>query len=182
MGISVDLLFEAVLYGVLLGGFYAAVSMGLSVSFGLLDVPNVAHPAIMVFGSYCTYLLVGLGIDPLLAGVLLMPPFFLLGMAKTNYTVARRFYSLSKGGARAGIAALNLNQFAAMPFDSLRAKAGSTTVSGPPLSYTRRIVVDSLSPRMARVTIVITPTNTLFKPDTLVLQRSKPGTSPFNSP
>ena len=45
------------LFGVLLGCFYAAVSIGLSVSFGLLDVPHVAHPAIMVLGSYCTYLL-----------------------------------------------------------------------------------------------------------------------------
>jgi len=76
-----DLLFEAVLFGILLGGFYAALSMGLSVSFGLLDVPHVAHPAIMVLGSYCTWLLVGLGLDPIVAGVVLMAPFFLLGMA-----------------------------------------------------------------------------------------------------
>ena len=54
---SLDLLFEAVLFGVLLGCFYAAVSIGLSVSFGLLDVPHVAHPAVMVLGSYCTYVL-----------------------------------------------------------------------------------------------------------------------------
>ena len=45
---SFDLLFEAVLFGILLGCFYAAVSIGLSVSFGLLDVPHVAHPALMV--------------------------------------------------------------------------------------------------------------------------------------
>ncbi len=61
---SFDLLFEAVLFGVLLGCFYAAVSMGLSVSFGLLDVPHVAHPAIMVLGSYCTYVRGGLGARP----------------------------------------------------------------------------------------------------------------------
>ena len=54
---SFDLLFEALLFGVLLGCFYAAVSIGLSVSFGLLDVPHVAHPAVMVLGSYCTYVL-----------------------------------------------------------------------------------------------------------------------------
>ena len=71
-----------VLFGILLGCFYAAVSMGLSVSFGLLDVPHVAHPAIMVLGSYCTYLLARCGIDPIVAGVLLMPPFFVLGMAR----------------------------------------------------------------------------------------------------
>ena len=48
---SLDLLFEALLFGILLGCFYAAVSIGLSVSFGLLDVPHVAHPALMVLGS-----------------------------------------------------------------------------------------------------------------------------------
>jgi branched-chain amino acid transport system permease protein len=80
MFFSLDLLFEAVLFGVLLGCFYAAVSIGLSVSFGLLDVPHVAHPAIMVFGSYCTYLLNLYGLDPIVAGIVLMVPFFLLGM------------------------------------------------------------------------------------------------------
>lgn len=99
MGIPVDLLLEAVLFGILLGGFYAAVSMGLSVSFGLLDVPNVAHPAIMVFGSYCTYVVVGFGLDPILAGVLLMPPFFLLGMA-----VYRFYYeAFERRGSEAGV-------------------------------------------------------------------------------
>jgi branched-chain amino acid transport system permease protein len=101
MGIPLDLLFEAVLFGILLGGFYAAVSMGLSVSFGLLDVPNVAHPAIMVFGSYCTYMVVArFGIDPILAGVLLMPAFFLLGMA-----VYRVYYEVfeKRGGREASV-------------------------------------------------------------------------------
>ena len=38
MEFSYDLLFEAVLFGILLGCFYAAVSIGLSVSFGLLEI------------------------------------------------------------------------------------------------------------------------------------------------
>src|SRR5207247_2352628 len=101
MGIPLDLLLEAVLFGILLGGFYAAVSMGLSVSFGLLDVPNVAHPAIMVLGSYCTYLVVGLfGLDPIVAGLALTPVFFLLGMA-----VYRFYYEAfeRRGGREAGV-------------------------------------------------------------------------------
>ena len=48
---SMDLLLGAVVFGVLLGCFYAAVSVGLSVSFGLLDVPQVAHPAFLVLAS-----------------------------------------------------------------------------------------------------------------------------------
>jgi branched-chain amino acid transport system permease protein len=100
MGIPLDLLLEAVIFGVLLGCFYAAVSIGLSVSFGLLDVPHVAHPAIMVFGSYCTFLLARQGLDPIVAGVVLMPPFFLLGMA-----VYRFYYETfeKRGGKEAGV-------------------------------------------------------------------------------
>jgi len=77
--ISLDLLLEAVLFGILLGGFYAAVSLGLSVSFGLLDVPNVAHPAVLVVGAYGAFSLGKYGIDPIVAGLLLTPLFFVAG-------------------------------------------------------------------------------------------------------
>jgi branched-chain amino acid transport system permease protein len=102
MFFSWDLLLEALMFGVLLGCFYAAVSIGLSVSFGLLDVPHVAHPAIMVFGSYCTYLLASYGLDPLLAGAVLMAPFFLLGM------LVYRFYyeTFERRGTEAGVRGL----------------------------------------------------------------------------
>src|SRR5437868_10744886 len=101
MAFSFDLFTEALLFGVLLGCFYAAVSIGLSVSFGLLDVPNVAHPAIMVFGSYCTYVVVArFGLDPIVAGLALTPLFFLLGMA-----VYRFYYETfeRRGGREAGV-------------------------------------------------------------------------------
>src|SRR5438067_3199964 len=102
MGIPLDLLLEAVIFGVLLGGFYAAVSIGLSVSFGLLDVPHVAHPAIMVLGSYCTFVVASYGLDPILAGIVLMPVFFVLGI------LIYRFYyeSFEKRGAEAGVRGL----------------------------------------------------------------------------
>jgi branched-chain amino acid transport system permease protein len=102
MAFSFDLLTEALLFGVLLGCFYAAVSIGLSVSFGLLDVPNVAHPAIMVLGSYATYVVASYGLDPIVAGVLLMPVFFVLGI------LIYRFYyeSFEKRGTEAGVRGL----------------------------------------------------------------------------
>jgi branched-chain amino acid transport system permease protein len=72
------------------------------VSFGLLDVPHVAHPAIMVFGSYCTYLVASYGLDPILAGLLLMPAFFALGM------LIYRFYyeTFERRGTEAGVRGL----------------------------------------------------------------------------
>jgi branched-chain amino acid transport system permease protein len=78
---SIDLLRDAVVLGVLLGCFYAAVSVGLSISFGLLDVPQVAHPAFLVLASYGVYLLNdSYDIDPLVAGVMIAPLFFVLGI------------------------------------------------------------------------------------------------------
>src|SRR6266849_7199612 len=102
MAFSFELLLEAILFGVLLGCFYAAVSIGLSVSFGLLDVPNVAHPALMVLGSYCTYLLGLYGWDPIVAGIALTPLFFVLGVA-----IYRFYYeSFEKRGSDAGVRGL----------------------------------------------------------------------------
>ena len=102
MFFSFELLLEALMFGVLLGCFYAAVSIGLSVSFGLLDVPHVAHPAIMVLGSYATYLVAGQGLDPILSGVLLMPVFFVVGV------LVYRFYyeSFERRGTEAGVRGL----------------------------------------------------------------------------
>ena len=101
MTFSFDLLLEAVLFGILLGGFYAAVSIGLSVSFGLLDVPHVAHPAIMVLGSYCTWMLGTYGWDPIVAGVALMPAFFVLGVL-----IYRFYYEVFEKRSDAGVRGL----------------------------------------------------------------------------
>jgi len=84
---SIELLRDAVVLGVLLGCFYAAVSLGLSVSFGLLDVPHVAHPAFLVLASYAVYFLNDqYELDPLLAGLLITPLLFAFGL------VAYRIY------------------------------------------------------------------------------------------
>ena len=78
---SIELLRDAIVLGLLLGCFYAAVSVGLSISFGLLDVPHVAHPAFLVLASYGVFVINDrFDIDPLLAGVLLTPLFFVLGL------------------------------------------------------------------------------------------------------
>jgi branched-chain amino acid transport system permease protein len=80
--LSVDLLSNALVAGVLLGGFYAAVSIGLAISFGQLDIVNIAHPAFVIVGSYVAWILNSrFGFDPVLIGVLATPVFFLVGVA-----------------------------------------------------------------------------------------------------
>ena len=82
MVLSADLFANAIVAGVLLGGFYAAVAIGLAIAFGQLDIVNIAHPAFVIVGSYTVWILnTRTGIDPVLAGVLLSPIFFFVGVA-----------------------------------------------------------------------------------------------------
>jgi len=82
MEFSSGLLFNAIIAGLLLGGFYAAVSVGISISFGMLDVVNIAHPAFIILGSYIAYIVNSqYGVDPIAVSLVLSPLFFLLGMA-----------------------------------------------------------------------------------------------------
>jgi len=100
--LSFELLPDAILLGILVGCFYAAVSIGLSLAFGLLDVPHIAHPAFLVLGSYGTYVLGSAGWDPLVAGLALMPLFFALGIA-----VYRFYYeTFERRGSEAGVRGL----------------------------------------------------------------------------
>ena len=75
------LVLNAIIAGLLLGGFYAAVSVGISISFGMLDVVNIAHPAFIILGSYIAYIVnERMGIDPIVVSVVVSPLFFALGM------------------------------------------------------------------------------------------------------
>jgi branched-chain amino acid transport system permease protein len=80
MGFSVHLLIGSLLSGVLLGAFYAAIASGLALVFGVLEIPNLAHPAVVVAGALLVHTLNSWGIDPLLSGLMLAPVFFVAGI------------------------------------------------------------------------------------------------------
>ena len=82
----IELFINAVASGVLLGGFYAAVALGLSIVFGRLDIVNIAHPAFVIIGSYVTfYINDNFGLDPIVVGVIFIPIFFLLGIGMYRF-------------------------------------------------------------------------------------------------
>jgi len=75
------LFLNTVVAGLLLGGFYTAVALGLSIAFGQLDIVNIAHPAFIIIGSYFAYLFGSqYGFDPVLTGIAMTPVFFVLGI------------------------------------------------------------------------------------------------------
>src|SRR6201993_1654027 len=82
MAVSLDLLMNAIVAGVLLGGFYAAVTVGVTIAFGMLDIANIAQPAFILLGSYAAYIInSSFGIDPILIGFVMLPVFYVIGMA-----------------------------------------------------------------------------------------------------
>lgn len=86
MSVNLQLLADAIVSGVLLGAFYAAMAIGVSIAFGMLDIVNIAHPAFIVLSAFLVYWLNQVfGLDPLLCGLLISIVFFPLGCA--IYTV-----------------------------------------------------------------------------------------------
>jgi branched-chain amino acid transport system permease protein len=82
MVVSLDLLVNAVIAGILIGGFYAAVTVGITISFGMLDIANIAQPAFILLGSYAAYMINSTWhTDPVLIGIVMLPVFFVIGMA-----------------------------------------------------------------------------------------------------
>ena len=74
-------LLQYVATGLLVGGVYALMSIGLALIFGVMRVVNFAQGDFMMLGMYLTFwFAVGPGIDPLLGALLTIPPFFVLGL------------------------------------------------------------------------------------------------------
>src|SRR5437667_254026 len=74
MSMDASLLVNAIIAGLLLGGFYAAVTVGVSISFGMLDVVNIAHPAFIILGSYMGRAVMAVAQDQLALRLLAVDP------------------------------------------------------------------------------------------------------------
>jgi len=78
---SLTLLGQAVVSGLLAGGLYALLALGLSLSWGLLRLVNLSHFALALLGAYLTYQLgAAFHVAPWLAALAIVPAFFALGV------------------------------------------------------------------------------------------------------
>jgi len=79
---SFTLLAQSVLSGIFIGGLYGLLGLGLSLSWGLLRLINLAHFALAFLGAYLTYTLASrVGLDPLASLLVVPPAFFGIGVA-----------------------------------------------------------------------------------------------------
>lgn len=94
--IYLDFAINALASGVALGSIYALLALGLAITFGLLHIPNVAHPAIVVTGAYAVAAANARGLDPLVAALVLTIPFYVIGLAFYEF-YARTFELRGRG-------------------------------------------------------------------------------------
>ena len=72
---------QLLINGLLLGGIYALISIGLTLIFGVLEIINFAHGEFLMIGMYLTYILFHFaGIDPYLSLLIIIPLSFVLGL------------------------------------------------------------------------------------------------------
>ena len=77
---SVTVLLQALISGLLVGGVYALIGIGLTIIFGVMRVINFAHGDLMMVGMYLTYFLFTLlGIDPFVSILITIPLMFIFG-------------------------------------------------------------------------------------------------------
>ena len=77
-----DLLVQGIVTGVLIGGLYALMSLGISLSWGALKIINLAHFAFILLSAYLVYqLTISFEVDPLLMAVVVVPVFFVVGVS-----------------------------------------------------------------------------------------------------
>jgi branched-chain amino acid transport system permease protein len=79
---NLTLLLDIAVGGLIIGGIYALVALGLNLQYGLMRVLNVAHGEFLMLGAYITYTLyVALGVNPLVTLLITGPLSFAVGLA-----------------------------------------------------------------------------------------------------
>jgi len=84
------MLLQGVVSGILAGGVYAMIALGMALIFGVMRVINVAHGTLLMLGGYTTYWLFALyGLNPFLSLIVSFPLLFFVGVLLQRFFVSR---------------------------------------------------------------------------------------------
>ncbi len=90
MAMEVAIFIQAVVNGIMIGGVYALIAVGLTLIFGVMNVVNFAHGEFVMLGMFATYITHSLlGLDPNLSIIITVPIMFGLGLMVQRILIAR---------------------------------------------------------------------------------------------
>jgi branched-chain amino acid transport system permease protein len=86
----VEIVAQAVINGLLIGGIYALVSIGVTLIFGVVKIVNFAQGEFVMIGMYITFFLATqLGMDPIVSLIVSMPVLFVIGLGVQHFLIRR---------------------------------------------------------------------------------------------
>lgn len=81
---------QVVINGILLGGIYALLGVGMTMMFGIVKLTNLAHGEFIIIGAYLSTILANaIGVDPILTIIVTVPIMFLIGMGLQSGLINR---------------------------------------------------------------------------------------------
>lgn len=99
-------------------------------------------------------------------------------LAALVYSVSRSGLAATGSAYRNGVLMQEVNRLETLPYDSVRAGSFSTTVTTQPYPHTRVVTISEPVANVVKtITVVVTPANSAFKPDTVMFTRTKARTS-----
>lgn len=90
MGLELTTFFQTIIYGLMMGGLYAMLGVGVSLIFGVMRIINFAHGELMMLSMYLCFVLFSIfHLDPLISLFVAVPLAFLLGCLLEKFLVRK---------------------------------------------------------------------------------------------
>lgn len=135
---TVSLFFQTLIDGIMIGGVYATIAVGLSLAFGVMRIVNWAHGEFLMVGMYLAFLSVmELGIDPYLSILITGPVLFLAGFFLQKFVFNRM---LAKDSSREPLSILLFTSGMGIFLSNMATVLFSSNIMATQTAYTSRTI------------------------------------------